>query len=135
MGDLFRDDLKPNGPITPEKLRWLADFCDLADQALEKLAKDIGKPVSFGDEVQQDLRRWAAEIEVKQNAPQTWTPQVNDLIGGWIVTTYPHPLSAHDVRPEGDPNKRGYVIAECMVKEDAEMIASLLNQGGVPYQC
>lgn len=30
-----------------------------------------------------------------------WTAQVNDLVGGWIVTTYPHPLSAHDTRPDG----------------------------------
>jgi hypothetical protein len=56
-----------------------------------------------------------------------WTVQVNDLIGGWVVTNYPHPLSQHDHRPEGDPDKRGYIIAECIKEDDAKTIAQLLN--------
>lgn len=59
-----------------------------------------------------------------------WTVQVDDLVGGWIVTTYPHPLSAHDTRPDGDPTKRGEIIAECCTEEDGELIAGLLN--GLP---
>lgn len=61
-----------------------------------------------------------------------WTAQVNDLIGGAVVTTYPHPLSEHDHRKDGDPHKRGYVIAECMTMADAERIAGLLNGGEGP---
>lgn len=57
-----------------------------------------------------------------------WSAQPNDLIGGYIVTTYPHPLSEHDFRPEGDCSKRGYVIADCMSLVDAETIANLLNR-------
>jgi len=56
-----------------------------------------------------------------------WTAQVNDLIGGWVVTSYPHPISEHDFRKYGDPEKRGYIIAECMTKYDAQLIADLLN--------
>jgi hypothetical protein len=57
-----------------------------------------------------------------------WTVQDDDLVGGWIVTTYPHPLSAHDTRWDGDPAKRGEVIAECCCQEDADRIARLLNE-------
>lgn len=60
-----------------------------------------------------------------------WTMQVNDLVGGAIVTTYPHPLSEHDFRKDGDPQKRGYIIAECMTKSDAAEIAYLLNKARV----
>ena len=59
-----------------------------------------------------------------------WTAQIDDLVGGWIVTTYPHPLSAHDTRPDGDPAKRGEIIAECHSEDDAELIARLLNEHG-----
>jgi hypothetical protein len=62
---------------------------------------------------------------------EIWTPQVNDLVGGWVVTTYPHSLAEHDSRPDGDPARRGYVIAECATFEDAEEIALLLNDAGV----
>jgi hypothetical protein len=58
-----------------------------------------------------------------------WTVQVNDEVGGFIVTTYPHPSSAHDHRPDGDPRKRGRIIADCCCTEDAELIAELLNDG------
>lgn len=58
----------------------------------------------------------------------SWTVQVNDLVGGWVVTDYPHPLSEHDHRPENrsEPNF-GYVIAECYDEDDARQIAALLN--------
>lgn len=56
-----------------------------------------------------------------------WTAQVNDLIGGWVVTTYPHPLSEHDHREEGDRLKCGYVVADCMTEADAVQIAAALN--------
>lgn len=57
----------------------------------------------------------------------TWTAQKNDLVGGWIVTTYPHPYSQHDTRKYGDLTKRGKVIAEFCTEEDAQLIAGLLN--------
>jgi hypothetical protein len=60
-----------------------------------------------------------------------WTAQVNDLVGGAIVTTVPHPLSRHDFRPDGDDAMRGYVIAECMSMADADAIADLLNAAGI----
>lgn len=53
-------------------------------------------------------------------------------MGGFIVTTYPHPASAHDHRPNGDPTRCGRIIAECCCTEDAELIAELLNTRGVP---
>jgi hypothetical protein len=60
-----------------------------------------------------------------------WTAQPNDLIGGAIVTTYPAPLSEHDLRRGGDIAHRGYVIAECMTMADAGTIADLLNGAGI----
>lgn len=57
-----------------------------------------------------------------------WTVQVNDIVGGWIVTTYPFPSSEHDLRIEGNSLKCGYIIAECMTKADALAIAHLLNR-------
>lgn len=59
-----------------------------------------------------------------------WTAQVNDLVGGWIVTTYPHPLSEH-VR---DAEWVGTVIAECPVEADARLIADLLNAHGQRFE-
>ncbi len=69
--------------------------------------------------------REVAEVSV------TWTAQPNDLIGGAVVTTYPRPMSEHDHRRDGDPSKRGYVIAECMTMADAGTIADLLNGAGI----
>jgi hypothetical protein len=60
-----------------------------------------------------------------------WSAQPNDLIGGAIVTTLPLPMSEHDHRKDGDPAKRGYVIAECMTMADAGTIADLLNGAGI----
>jgi hypothetical protein len=57
------DDLESGGPITPEKLRWIADYFDLADRAIEVLARLGDRPLQLGDAVQRDLRRWADELE------------------------------------------------------------------------
>jgi hypothetical protein len=57
-----------------------------------------------------------------------WTIQVDDTIGGWIVTDHPHPLSEHNNRLDGNPTKRGEIIAECHSQGDAELIARLLNE-------
>lgn len=56
----------------------------------------------------------------KSSTVQFFTVQVNDLVGGWIVTDYPHPLSLHDFL-------QGVVLADCMAKEEAELLAGLLN--------
>lgn len=61
---------------------------------------------------------------------QVWTAQVNDLIGGAIVTDYPHPLSEHDHRKDGNQEKCGYIFAVCMTMGDAGIIADLLNGAG-----
>lgn len=62
----------------------------------------------------------------------TWTAQVNDLVGGWCVTNYPYPLSDHDFRKDGDPAKKGYVMADDFYcREDAEVVARLLNGAGI----
>lgn len=58
---------------------------------------------------------------------RVWSAQVNDLVGGWIVTSHPHPLSEHDLRPDGDSTKRGVIAAECSIKAYAILIAKLLN--------
>lgn len=67
-----------------------------------------------------------------------WSAQENDTIGGWIVTTYPFPSSEHDFSGKGEPatwenrhtakSRCGYMIADCMSKEDATIIATLLNK-------
>lgn len=59
-----------------------------------------------------------------------WFAILNDLVGGWSVSNYPFPLSEHDHRIDGDPAKRGYVVADCMNREDAEVIAAILNREG-----
>lgn len=58
----------------------------------------------------------------------------NDLDSfGYIVTTYPHPLSEHPINSGGKVSEtiEAFVIAHCDFKDDAEMIASLLNRAGV----
>jgi hypothetical protein len=60
-------DLQSGGPMTPEKLRWIADYFDLADKAVELLAAWLGRPFSPGDGVQRDLRRWADDLEACPN--------------------------------------------------------------------
>ena len=57
-----------------------------------------------------------------------WSVQVNDLVGGYIVTTYPHPLSQHDTR-KGE-NKKDRIAAECVSEQTAKRIANLLNRYG-----
>jgi hypothetical protein len=56
----------------------------------------------------------------------TYSAQVNDLVGGWIVTDYPHPLSEHDNRPGGD-QPFGTIVAECSTEFAAKLISHLLN--------
>ncbi len=57
-----------------------------------------------------------------------WTAQINDLIGGWVVTDYPHPLSEHDFRLDGDTTKCSTDIIECRSLARANQIARLLNE-------
>jgi hypothetical protein len=69
-------------------------------------------------------------VEVAATLPLCWTVQDNDLIGGFIVTNYPHPLSEHDQRPVeagGDHTKRGVIACECSSRGMAQIIADLLN--------
>lgn len=59
-----------------------------------------------------------------------WFAVVNDLIGGWCVSTLNKPLSEHDHRADGVrvEENAGYVIADCYCVEDAARIARLLNE-------
>lgn len=50
-----------------------------------------------------------------------WTVQLNDVIGGWIVTSEPKPLSQ---------NTRHNIIAECISQADAQRVADALNSVG-----
>lgn len=57
-------DADRNNPMTPDKLRFIADYLDLADEAINQLAQLTGQePRIKGDNVQQDLRRWAWDME------------------------------------------------------------------------
>lgn len=56
-----------------------------------------------------------------------WTAEVNDLIGGYIVTNCKKPASQVDITPESED----YVIADCPMEQDAIIIASCLNRAGV----
>lgn len=71
----------------------------------------------------------AREIEdyPKGRGWPAWSAQLNDLVGGWIVTTYPRSYADHDFRPGGNPLQCGYIVAECMTEEDATEIAWHLN--------
>ena len=60
-----------------------------------------------------------------------WTAQINDLVGGFIVTNLERPLSGHDHRPEAADEDYGYVIADCMDRPDATTIARLLNEAWI----
>jgi hypothetical protein len=61
-----------------------------------------------------------------------WTEQVNDTIGGWIVTTYPHPDSEQFYEDKYHKlHAHGYIMAECSSEHDAKVIANLLNIAGI----
>ena len=49
--------------MTPDKLRFIADWLDRCDRLIERVAAAQGDPTTLGSDVQQDLRRWADEIE------------------------------------------------------------------------
>ncbi len=60
---------------------------------------------------------------------EPWTAQVNDIIGGWIVTRYPRRLSEHPYFSSRSPQRKNdVVIAECMTEADAQRIADALNK-------
>ena len=83
------------------------------------------------------VARYVTSMEMKQRRPVDgsgmWSVQINDLIGGYIVTDYPHPLSEHDHRRKGDPDKAGDIACECVSGSMAEAIALLLNENGTEY--
>lgn len=64
------------------------------------------------------------------NSDEIWSAQVDDLVGGAIVTTFAAPASKHDHNRDGDPAKQGYIIAECPTMDDAQLVAGLLNAAG-----
>lgn len=49
--------------MTPLKLRYIADFLDLADKAFQRLAKlQSLEPAPLGSGVQEDLGLWADQL-------------------------------------------------------------------------
>lgn len=103
-----------------EALRKIAATRVELEEALERGDFDL-----IEDDYEDDLDWQLADLG--EDEDDVWTVQVNDLVGGWIVTDYPYPLSEHDHRPDGDSGRRGYVIAECSGEIDARRIAALLN--------
>lgn len=67
----------------------------------------------------------------------SWSAQKDDVVGGFIVTTFPFPASEHvssrkDEAPTWENRiatlRSGYVIASFMTEKDAMFIADLLNK-------
>lgn len=57
-----------------------------------------------------------------------WTVQVDDIVGGFIVTNTPLPRSQHgqcQLTTWANPN---YIICDCANASDAEILAMLLNK-------
>jgi len=53
--------------MAPERLRWIADYLDLADQAISVVAcvRGVDYPSDLHRGAQRDLRRWAHWLEVR----------------------------------------------------------------------
>ena len=58
-----RRETEDNTP--PARMRWIADYLDVADKALSIIAcvKEIDYPSDLHRRAQQDLRRWARWLE------------------------------------------------------------------------
>jgi hypothetical protein len=52
---------------TPERLRWIADYLDVADKALSLIAcvEGLEYPSDLHRGAQQDLRRWARWLDAR----------------------------------------------------------------------
>lgn len=57
-----------------------------------------------------------------------WYVQVDDTVGGFVVTDINIPVSAMDHRPNGDPEKKARILAECCTIDDAVVIAYAMNK-------
>lgn len=68
------------------------------------------------------------ELRKDDRWPELWTAQVDDLVGGWIVTTYPFPYAEHPNR--GDDPRIGVDrdVISCWSEERAKQVAELLNE-------
>jgi hypothetical protein len=53
------------GPGPSERLRWIADYLDLADKAIALIARveDLDYPEELHREAQKDLRAWALWLD------------------------------------------------------------------------
>jgi hypothetical protein len=65
-----RSDVVADSP--PERLRWIADYLDVADKALAIIAcvKDLDYPPGLHRGAQQDLRRWARWLDAHPTLAQ-----------------------------------------------------------------
>lgn len=51
------------GPLTPLALRQIARWLDIGEKAFHALARIKGDALDLGHDVQDDLLRWADELE------------------------------------------------------------------------
>jgi hypothetical protein len=63
--DLLRPETEASS--TPERMRWIADYLDVADKALSIIAcmKGVDYPVDLHRGAQRDLRRWARWLDAR----------------------------------------------------------------------
>lgn len=76
-----------------------------------------------------DYLNMAIEHRKDDRWPELWTAQVDDLVGGWIVTTYPFPYAEHPDR-EHDSRIGGVDrdVISCWSEDRAKLVAGLLNE-------
>ncbi len=60
------DVTEPGGKPTAGKFRLIAEWLDLADRAFAVLSDVKDVPIPIGDGVQDDLRRWADELDQEE---------------------------------------------------------------------
>ena len=82
--------LETEATTTPERLRWIADYLDVADKALSIVAcvKGLDYPSGLHRGAQQDLRRWARWLDARPTladgfAVARLVPRPEDLVADW----------------------------------------------------
>ncbi|HWD51440.1 MAG TPA: hypothetical protein VG412_03505 [Acidimicrobiales bacterium] len=80
--------LEPEGTSTPDRLRWIADYLDVADKALSIIScvRGLDYPEDLHRGAQQDLRRWARWLDARPVladglAVARLVPGSEDLVG------------------------------------------------------
>src|ERR1700730_5153892 len=88
---------RPEADSPPERLRWIADYLDVADKALSIIAcaKDIDYPPGLHRGAQQDLRRWARWLDAHPTLGEGFAvarlvPGAEDLLAADAGAGGPH---------------------------------------------